>query len=81
MNEFSLKHVSSRGLSWQRVDVYGAATDKATVFEAAHGVRSALFRMSAGCIIPEHTHTKWVQVMVLEGCMLVTQGEDRTGWM
>ena len=90
---------------------------KATVFEGAHGVRSAFFKMSAGSTIAQHKHTKWVQVMVLEGCisvkqegaepflaqagsayfvnpgfphvetaevdslLLVTQGEDRQGWM
>ena len=47
--------------------------DKAVVFEGAHAVRSAFFRMSAGVTIPRHQHTKWVQVMVLEGRMLVQQ--------
>lgn len=91
--------------------------EKAVVFEGAHGVRSAFFKMAAGAFIQSHKHTKWVQVMVLEGCMLVqqeaaeafraksgsiyfvnpgfahvetaevdslllvTQGEDRDGWM
>jgi quercetin dioxygenase-like cupin family protein len=73
MNHFSVKHVRAKDLNWQKVDVYGAAMDKAAVFEGGHGIRSAFFRMSAGCTIPAHKHTKWVQVMVLEGCMLVMQ--------
>jgi quercetin dioxygenase-like cupin family protein len=47
--------------------------DKAVVFEGAHDVRSAFFKMAAGCTIESHEHTKWVQVMVLDGCMLVCQ--------
>ena len=39
----------------------------------ALGLASAFFRMAAGCTIESHTHTKWVQVMVLDGCMRVTQ--------
>jgi quercetin dioxygenase-like cupin family protein len=117
MTQTSVRHFSPDHLDWNRVDVYGTAMDKAVVFEGAYGVRSAFFRMSAGTIIPSHRHTKWVQVMVLEGCMLVqqeaaqtfrarpgtayfvnpgfshvetaevdslllvTQGEDRQGWM
>ena len=112
-----MKHLRPDTLEWQRVDVYGTAMDKAVVFEGAHDVRSAFFRMSAGCTIENHKHTKWVQVMVLDGCMhvqqegaepfraksgsvyfvnpgfphvetaeidsllLVTQGEDRKGWL
>jgi quercetin dioxygenase-like cupin family protein len=112
-----LNYLSAAKLDWQRVDVHGASMDKAVLFEGSHGVRSAFFKMPAGLTIPHHTHTKWVQVMVLEGCMrveqkgsevidarsgsvyfldpghphvetavedtvvLVTQGEDRPGWM
>jgi len=36
-------------------------------------VRSALFRMPAGASLPEHTHPGWVQVVVLEGAITVTQ--------
>jgi quercetin dioxygenase-like cupin family protein len=117
MSDFSVRHVGSDNMKWERVEVQGVPMDKAVVFEGAHDVRSAYFRMSAGCTIPAHRHTKWVQVMVLEGCMLVqqegaetfrarqgsvyfvnpgfthvetaeveclllvTQGEDRKGWM
>ncbi|MBN9083308.1 MAG: cupin 2 conserved barrel domain protein [Rhizobiales bacterium 62-17] len=112
-----LTYRSKWGLDWQQIDVHGAAMEKAVLFEGDHGVRSAFFKMPAGLQIPHHTHTKWVQVMVLEGCMqveqqgsetirvegggvyfldpgyphietaltetivLVTQGEDRPGWM
>lgn len=73
MSQPSVKCLRPDELHWQRVDVYGAAMDKAVVFEGAHDVRSAFFRMAAGCTIESHTHTKWVQVMVLDGCMRVTQ--------
>ena len=112
-----LTHLSSKGLDWKRVDVHGASMEKAVLFEGNYGVRSAFFKMPAGLTIAHHTHTKWVQVMVLEGCMrveqersgtinatsgsvyfldpgyphvetaveetivLVTQGEDRPGWI
>jgi hypothetical protein len=40
---------------------------KSVIFEGRHGVRSAFFHMAPGCVIPRHTHSKWVQVMVLKG--------------
>lgn len=60
-------------LAWETVDVRGAEMQKAVVWEGAHDVRSAFFRMPAGLEIPDHSHTKWVQVMVLEGVMRVEQ--------
>jgi quercetin dioxygenase-like cupin family protein len=73
MSQPSVKYLCPEHFEWQRVDVYGAAMDKAVVFEGAHDVRSAFFKMAAGCTIPSHKHTKWVQAMVLDGCMLVQQ--------
>jgi quercetin dioxygenase-like cupin family protein len=73
MTQSSVKHLCPDHLVWEQVDVYGATMDKAVIFEGAHAVRSAFFRMSAGVTIPNHQHTKWVQVMVLDGCMLVQQ--------
>ena len=61
------------GSAWQTVDVYGTAMDKHVVFEGAYDVRSAYFKMAAGCAIGSHQHSKWVQVLVLSGEMLVTQ--------
>ena len=46
---------------------------KAVVFEGDHDLRSAYFRMPAGCDIPPHDHAKWVQVTVLSGRMAVAQ--------
>lgn len=113
----SLQHLSLSSLKWNRLDVHGTEMDKAVIFEGDYDVRSAFFRMQAGQVITRHTHTKWVQVAVLKGCMrveqegsedieanvgsvyfvnphyphtetalietivLVTQGEDRPGWM
>lgn len=64
------------GSAWQPVDVFGAAMDKQVVFEGAYDVRSAYFKMAAGCTIEPHRHTKWVQVLVLSGEMLVTQAGE-----
>lgn len=61
------------GSAWQTVDVYGASMEKHVVFEGAYDVRSAYFKMSADCSIESHRHTKWVQVVVLSGEMLVIQ--------
>jgi quercetin dioxygenase-like cupin family protein len=72
-----LTHLSSEKLEWKYVDVHGAKMEKAVLFEGDHGVRSAFFKMPAGLTIAHHTHTKWVQVMVLKGCMRVDQeGSD-----
>jgi len=112
-----LQHLSFSTLKWHRLDVHGTEMDKAVLFEGGHDVRSAFYRMQPGQIIKRHTHTKWVQVAVFQGCMrveqegsediqadvgtvyfvnphyphvetalvetiiLVTQGEDRPGWM
>lgn len=64
------------GSAWQTVDVYGASMDKHVIFEGAYDVRSAYFRMAAGCAIKSHRHAKWVQVVVLSGEMLVTQAGE-----
>ncbi|MFJ3776319.1 cupin domain-containing protein [Streptomyces sp. NPDC090075] len=68
-----LRHVSLDTLNWKRIDVHGTVMDKATIFEGAYEVRSAFFRMAEGQVIENHTHTKWVQVAVLQGSMLVQQ--------
>ena len=44
MNEFSVKHVGSKNQDFQDVVVHGTAMKKATVFEGAHGVRSAVLK-------------------------------------
>ncbi len=58
---------------WTDVEVYGATMSKASVFEGNYDVRSAFFRMPAGCSVPPHHHEKWVQVMVLEGRLRIEQ--------
>lgn len=61
-------------LDWRRARVRGGVElERHTVFEGDHGVRSALFRMPAGARLREHTHPGWVQVVVLEGEMAVTE--------
>lgn len=64
---------SDEELTWETVDVRGASMGKAVVWEGDHDVRSAFFRMPAGLRIPPHDHSKWVQVMVLDGRMRVEQ--------
>ena len=67
------QYIDPSALQWQAVDIRGATISKAVVFEGDYNVRSAFFRMPMGCEIPPHDHTKWVQVMVLEGRMKVKQ--------
>jgi quercetin dioxygenase-like cupin family protein len=67
------QYIEPGALTWTDVDVRGATMSKAAVFEGDYDVRSAFFRMPAGCAVPPHDHTKWVQVMVLEGRMRIEQ--------
>jgi len=60
-------------LEWETVHVRGTPMQKAVVFEGGFDLRSAYFRMPAGCAIPDHGHSKWVQVTVLDGLMRVEQ--------
>jgi quercetin dioxygenase-like cupin family protein len=73
-----LTHLSKSNLEWQQVDRHGVTMHKAILFEGAHGVRSAFFKMPAGLKMSPHTHTKWVQVAVLEGRMRVEQQGSQT---
>ena len=66
-------YIDPSELDWTDVDVRSATMSKAVVFEGGYDVRSAFFRMPAGCAVPPHDHTKWVQVMVLEGQMRIEQ--------
>lgn len=63
--------------SWDKTIVPGgAAMHKCIVWEGDFGIRSAFFRMPKGTANPKHTHSKWVQVMVLEGEMEIESGKD-----
>ena len=66
-------YIGPDDLEWSPVDVRGATMHKAAIFEGDYDVRSAFFRMPAGCAVPPHDHSKWVQVMVLEGRMRIEQ--------
>ena len=66
-------YIDPAKLEWTDVDVRGATMSKAVVFEGDYDVRSAFFRMPADCAVPPHDHSKWVQVMVLEGRMRIEQ--------
>jgi len=65
--------------SWEETIVpSGAIMDKCIIWEGDFKVRSAFFRMSKGTINLKHTHSKWVQVMVLEGEMEIESEKDGT---
>lgn len=66
-------HCRPDDLRFEDCDIYGTVLRKATVFEGAHQVRSAFFRMSRGDVIRDHEHRRWVQVMVVEGEIEVSQ--------
>lgn len=57
---------------WSPVSVRGTEMEGCPVAED-HGIRSGIFRMPAGCQIPDHHHSTWVQVAVLSGRMRVEQ--------
>ncbi len=60
------------GRVWSPISVRGTPMEMCPVFQD-NGTRSALFRMPAGCTIPDHHHADWVQVAVMSGCMRVEQ--------
>ena len=57
---------------WSSVMVRGTPMEECRVFHA-YGTQSALYRMAAGCRIPDHHHPRWVQVAVISGRMRVEQ--------
>lgn len=67
-------HCRPGDMQFQDCDIYGTVLQKSPVFEGAHDVRSAFFRMRRGDVIHAHVHRKWVQVVVLDGEVQVTQG-------
>jgi len=71
------RYLLKENLSWEKAPVRGGTMmDKSVVWEGDYDVRSAFFRLPAGMNIPQHTHPKWVQVMVLEGAMAVETDKD-----
>jgi quercetin dioxygenase-like cupin family protein len=69
------RYIDPGALQWTFVDVRGAVMEKGEVFEGGYDIRSAYFRMPAGLNVPSHNHSKWVQVVVLEGRMRVEQDD------
>lgn len=69
----SLRHIDSGNARYERVNVHGSIMQKAVIFEGNYDVRSGFYRLEKGHVIRRHTHTKWVQVMVVDGCMRVEQ--------
>lgn len=62
------RYVTTKDMSWVQAPVRGGTVmEKCVIWEGEYDVRSAFFRMPEGMSIPQHTHPKWVQVMVLEG--------------
>ena len=73
------KYLTAESMSWEEATVRGGTVmEKCVVWEGAHDVRSAFFRMPQGMTIPRHTHPKWVQVMVLQGEIEVETARDGT---
>lgn len=54
----------------------GTIMEKSVVWEGDYDTRSAFFRMPKCMEIPQHTHPKWVQVMVVEGAMEIETDDD-----
>lgn len=68
-----LRHIDSSNANYETVTVHGSNMQKAVIFEGNYDVRSGFYRLAKGHVIRRHTHTKWVQVMVVNGCMKVEQ--------
>src|SRR3546814_9156018 len=68
-----LRHIDSSSAQYESVNVHGSIMQKTVIFEGNYDVRSGFYRLGKGHVIPRHTHTKWVQVMVVNGCMKVEQ--------
>jgi quercetin dioxygenase-like cupin family protein len=71
--EGGIRHVTMESLEWKDNDVRGTILSRGLVYEGAHGVESAFFRMAAGQRIERHVHELWVQVMVVRGGIHVDQ--------
>lgn len=71
------RYFAKENLTWTQAPVRGGTVmDKSIIWEGDFEVRSAFFRMPEGMSVPKHTHTKWVQVMVLEGEMEIESAQD-----
>jgi mannose-6-phosphate isomerase-like protein (cupin superfamily) len=64
-------------VQWQVVDVRGTPMKEARVMNGEHGIYSAYYQLPKGTEIRVHRHAAWVQVMVVQGVMAVTEGEHR----
>jgi quercetin dioxygenase-like cupin family protein len=73
------RYFPKKEMAWEQSPVRGGTImEKSIIWEGGLNIRSAFFRMPKGMSIPEHTHPKWVQVMVIEGEMEVQSDEDGT---
>jgi quercetin dioxygenase-like cupin family protein len=71
------KYFAKEELSWVESAVRGGTImRKSNIREGDFDIRSAYFRMPKGMIIPSHTHSSWVQVVVLEGQMQIETEDD-----
>lgn len=71
------RYITAENMAWKKAPVRGGTImQKCVVWEGEYNVRSAFFRMPEGMSIPQHTHPKWVQVMVLEGEIEVATERD-----
>ena len=70
------QYFHSPSLDWQVVDVRGTPMQEARVMTGEEGIYSAFYRLPKGTEIRPHLHVNWVQVMVLQGRMEVS---DKAG--
>lgn len=66
------RYLNPDELEWHIVDVRGTPMREARVMNGEHGIYSAFYRLPKGTEISSHLHLDWVQVMVVEGRMEVT---------
>jgi mannose-6-phosphate isomerase-like protein (cupin superfamily) len=63
-------------LDWKVVDVRGTPMMEARVMNGESGIYSAFYRLPKGTEIRPHRHENWVQVMVISGCMSITEEDE-----
>jgi quercetin dioxygenase-like cupin family protein len=74
----STRYFDQCSLDWQVVDVRGTPMQEARVMTGEQGIYSAFYRLPKDTEIRRHLHVNWVQVMVLEGRMEVSEKESVT---
>ena len=80
------KYITKSDMDWQEysipmrweshVEDHEMVAQRCLVWEGKYNLYSALFRMPKGATFDEHTHSNWIQTVVLEGQLKVETEKD-----